>query len=266
VDDVRISTFASGAFNATNLLYAPSPQAQLSITRNGNNVVLSAPANRTLARLMSVTNLNSPYWRYVDVPERLAFQTKWTNTLSGAENYYRFDPARSPVPVVLESHQDSNLPVPFWSDSFSATAEFYALDGYPSGGSMLVIRSHDIEGSAVSADDPLSFDASTSLDPLSETTNTLSFHYVLFESTAHGGRYYSGLADYYSPVLQIPMWSLPDLPDNGDADSQFWRVILVIRHIPFTPGLSQKTVCAFRFQYLFSPIVDDQYFGFPPPY
>ena len=260
VDDVRISTFASGAFDVADLLYAPSPQTQLSITRNGDNVVISVPANKTLARLQSTTSLTSTNWQNVDVPEALALQNTWTNSLQGAAQFYRLNPSSGIVPVVLGS-DEGNLPVPFGKGPTAIVNEEYPV--YDEHcffmGPLIVgkvVKCYDIDGTGLFAESPQSFDASTSVDPLTETTNTLTFHWQISQSVKWGGRYYTHLPDYHSPVFPIPVDSLESLQsDPNDPDASYWRMRLLMRHIPYTPGEPlQQNFCAFRFLYIGSPL------------
>ncbi len=257
VDDVRISTFAPGAFRATDLLYAPPPQTQLSITRNGNKVVISVPPDKTLARLQSTTNLSSPIWQNVDVPETLATHNTWTNSLQGGARYYRLDPGAGIVPVVMTTDVLGGppIPIPFGvgpMTPYNLVYRLFAADcGTVSG---MYLPYGAIAHYGLLASDFNTFDASFSVDPLTETTNTLSFNWnvlVAYPQVGIAGAYFTGLADYYSPVLEIPPDALPDMPPSEyDSEADFWRATILMRHIPFTPHVpSQETVRAFKFYY-----------------
>jgi hypothetical protein len=118
-----------------------------------------------------------------------------------------------------------------------------------------VVPSYDIDADTLFAVQDNSFDGSNSFDPLTETTNTVNFHWKLFASRYYGGGPDFRLPDYNSLVLQLPVNALPDMPDLG-GDSGYWRVIGVVRHIPFTLGVvpAQETFFAFHFHYFFSSL------------
>lgn len=243
VDDVRFSTFSAGAFDPKDLLYSPGPR--LAIARSGGDVVVSVEENRNLARLEATTSLSSPNWQPLDVPENLALRRTWTDTASPAAKFYRFNPVTpprgSPFPMIKLKLDDV-----FWP--FELTSQ-----GTPEGNGL---RSYVIT-MGLTALQYTKFDAAGSFDPISETTNSLSFNWVVFKSQFYGGDEYSlhGMTGYNSPVLGIDLNAMPELPDDiADAESRFWRVRLTTRHIPYTPNQNQETVFWFRFEYYFSDI------------
>jgi hypothetical protein len=102
------------------------------------------------------------------------------------------------------------------------------------------------------------FDASNSVDLLSDSTNTLSYHWLIVASDFNLSQISTNMPG--SRILQIPANSLPQLnepihPGPTDA-SLYWRVQLVVRHIPYTAGVvpAQQSVYWFRFKYDFSSL------------
>jgi hypothetical protein len=244
VDDVRISTFAPGGFKATDLLYTPAVPAPLSIGLSGGNAVVWMPAGKNMARLQTTTNLTSASWQNADAPEVLAVQQARTNSIQGTANFYRLNPAAaSPVPAVMVN-PDNTLVL-----SQGAPSVVTEVDGLPE----YTIPEQYIDGEVDN-----NFDASGSVDLLSDSTNTLSYRWVVFVSEFNGGMWDTSLPDYASPVLPIPANSLPQLlePNHpGPYDSSlYWRVKLHVRHIPYTPNVGQESIYWFRFQYLFSSL------------
>jgi hypothetical protein len=166
------------------------------------------------------------------------------------------------VPVVVEGPSSFNEVIQVSNPTLYESGEGVYPDG----------PEYSIPVEFIAGEDSNSFDASHSVDLLSDSTNTLSYHWSIFVSAANGGQAYGGLTNYDSPVLQIPMFSLPDQPDpSGGSDPYaiFWRVRLVVHHIPYTPNVtpSQETVFWFRFGYAdstfnFNSVPPDEWWDF----
>src|SRR5882672_3430230 len=110
VDDVRISTFAAGAFDLTDLLYVPLPPRSLAITRGAaDKYVISWPSIYSSAVLQEATNLTSPNWQPIASPVVLGTQRVWTNSLQGNARFYRLTETAkaAPVQVVMTIQPDS---------------------------------------------------------------------------------------------------------------------------------------------------------------
>jgi len=250
VDDVRISAFAPGGFNPTDLLYRPAVPAPLSIGLSGGKAVVWVPAGKNLTRLQTITDLtstnwqNSTSWQDPVGPEVLAVQQAITNVISGKCLFYRLNTSpASPVPAVMVN--PDNLLV--LSQGGHTVVEG---DGRPE----YTIPEDVLDGSMDN-----NFDASDSVDLLSDSTNTLSYHWLVLSSVSNGEEIYMGhmgsLPDFDSAVFPMPANSLPQLKDFG-GDSLYWRVMLIVRHIPYTPNVvpAQESIYWIRFQYLFSSL------------
>ncbi|MDB6027297.1 MAG: hypothetical protein JWM68_3520, partial [Verrucomicrobiales bacterium] len=243
VDEVRISTFASGGFSAADLLYVP-PLGNMVITRDAaDKVVVSVPAIYSSVTLQEATNLTTTNWQSLASPTVLGDQQVWTNSIQGTTRFYRLTKVAKgkPVPVVTMEQEGSITPLDFNSSFVIEWMDSLGLPNYTQ--------------TPVSATAPVICDASASLDPVSGTANTLSFQWEIYQSDFYGGLLYTnpGITGFDAPVLHFaeqPMSDQPEVP--SDPDAGYWRVRLAIRHIPFTPGVvpKQETVLWFRFLYL----------------
>jgi hypothetical protein len=245
VDEVRISTFAPGAFSAADLLYVP-PVGRMTITPIApDKVMISVPTIYSSVTLQVSTNLTTTNWLSLGAPTVLGNQQVWTNSLQGAARFYRLSKAigDKPLPVITMEQEGYSTFMDF--DSLFVIEPWDNLPNY---------TQRDM-----SATVPVIYDASASLDPFSGSSNTLSFHWEIWKSEFYGGNSYTsyGVTGYHAPVLRLEQNSMPNLEDNGwDIDMAFWRVRLSIQHLPFTPGVvpAQETVLWFRFKYLASEL------------
>lgn len=246
VDEVRISTFASGGFSAADLLYVP-PLGSMTITPIApDKVVISVPTIYSSVTLQVSTNLTATNWQSLAAPAVLGNQQVWTNSLQGTARFYRLTKAigDKPVPMVTMEQEGNIVPLSFEGDNF------------------VVEPSDNIRNytqADTSATVPVIYDASTSLDPFSGSSNTLSFHWEIWKSDFYGGAQYTsyGVTGYHAQVLRFGENSLPDLEDGGaDPNMAYWRVRFTLQHIPYTPGVvpAQETVFWFRFKYFFSAL------------
>jgi len=257
VDDVRISAFAPDGFNPADLLYRPAVPAPLSIGLSGGNAVVQVPAGKNLARLQTTTNLTSTNWQNADAPEVLAVQQARSSVISGKCLFYRLNTAAgSPLRVFVINPDSDNTLVQTQAAPSVVTEPLSSLPEY-------TIPEQYLDGEVDN-----NFDASASVDLLSDSTNTLSYHWMVYFSTSNNGGlpYVENLPDINSAVFPIPANSLPQLKDFG-GDSLYWRAQLVVRHIPYTAGVTpaQESVYWFRFQYLFSSLDISLVTGFSPP-
>ncbi|HEX9046960.1 MAG TPA: LamG-like jellyroll fold domain-containing protein [Verrucomicrobiae bacterium] len=247
VDDVRISSFAPGGFNPADLLDRPPVGTPLSIGLSGGNVMVGVPAGKTLARLQTTASLVSPNWQSADAPEVLATQQTRTDSIQGPAMFYRLNPsAGSPVPAILD---DGILIVSQGVPTFTEWDGFPNYEAFP-----------DLDGTSFNL-----LDASASVDLLSDSTNTLSCHWVVYQPAVLGGLCYTNLPDYNSLALPLAANSLPALQNTGDG-STFWRMEVFVRHIPYTPNVvpAQQSIFWFHVQYVSSQL-DISTITFVPP-
>jgi hypothetical protein len=244
VDEVRISTFATGGFQPADLLWVPLPRIMAIKRDAANHIVISTPTIYSQVMLQETTNLPTTNWQTIAGPTVAGSPLVWTNSLQENSRFYRLIELAKTAPVMgLFFSQDGSI---YDLDLYPLYSQDYFLDVY----NIPIYRL--ING--VDATTPGVFDASTCLDSLSGTSNTLSFNWLLKKPIAAGGDIITpaGFTGFDSPVLHFSPNSLYTLPYNSDGVSDEYIMVLTIRHIPFSSGVQppQDTAFGFRFQYV----------------
>jgi hypothetical protein len=235
VDEVRVSSF-------------PVPPRALTVLSTGSNHdALSWPSYYPWSQVQYATNLPTTNWITLTNPVVVqGMEHRMTNAIAGGVRFYRLcdgvpTPPRS---VVKVTHDGVDYDVPYHPDSGNCV--FEVSDGQP-----------NCAIGPFSAQVPLIFDASASVDLSPCVQPKLSFQWECWKSDFYGGTPYftAAITNYATSTLVLPPNALPDLQDTGgDANMGYWRMRLTIRHEPFNPDptLRQETVHWFRFHYLFS--------------
>jgi hypothetical protein len=237
VDEVRVSMFL------------PPPLA-LTLQLNANNeAVLSWPAYYPWGRVQYATNVPSTNWiMLTNASVVVGDERRVTNALAGEVRFYRLcnEVLTPPRSVVKVTQEGVDYDVPY----------------HPGSGNCVVEPSEGEPNCAIndfSAQLPVIFDASASVDLTPCVPLKLSFQWEIWKPDFYGGTLYvtPAITNYASPTLTIPPSALPNLNDTGeDENMAFWRMRLTIRHEPFNPdpALRQETIHWFRFKYLASEL------------
>jgi hypothetical protein len=207
--------------------------------------VVSVPAIYSSVTLQESTNLTTTNWQSLASPSVVGDQQVWTNSIQGTARFYRLTKAVGGKPVPVMTMVEDDFLFPLTTNNVYDVPEYDGLFSYT-------------QPWSIGAQAPAIFDASASLDPLSSTTNTLSFHWEIWRPSFYGGNPYtsSGITGFDEPVLQFAVNSMTALDPQADPDAIYWHVRLTIQHIPYTPGIvpPQQTVVWFRFQYVNSSL------------
>ena len=243
VDEVRISTFATGGFQPADLLWVPLPKLMAIKRDAGNHIVISTPTIYSQVMLQATTDLPTTNWQTIAGPTDAGSPLAWTNSLQDNSRFYRLiEPAKTAPVMALFLD----------AGGFLADLNAYCLYTPPFFVDGLNIPIY-LYPDGLDAGIPAVFDASTCLDSLSGTSNTLSFNWSIRKSLETGGEYVTspGITGWGSPVLIISPISMASLPDIGDGFNDKYVMELTIRHIPFTSGVQppQETGFGFCFQY-----------------
>jgi hypothetical protein len=229
IDDVRVFTFAPGAFQTNDLLYASMPS--LALTRpDANNVNLTWPANSPEFGLEYTGNLASNSWARVkaDVTNNLCLVKDGI----GGNRFYRLvKPWGTNSPPALPGYENEET----GTDPL-VPKKYFFVNGVPVVIEPLILVSWDpltihigIQGSS-----PCTIDASAIVDPLSPTNGSLSFHWSINSVSFDGPIVIPRIKGYDSPLLCMQQDALP----NGDFSFQ----LVVTRHSDQATGLFQLEV------------------------
>ena len=200
IDEVRVFTFAPGAFVATDLLFTvpPPPPPVLNFSRVNTSDILSWPTTDREFILETSTDLLSNTWTRLYPPAELNSTFSITRSSTDPKRFYRLN--NEPCGV--------RMPPRLIDNSFvtqkNGNGTTRAIQVYSSG-----------TQNAISNSLGTVFDASNFIDPASCNGGTLEYHWVITYPNRAGTYKVAGITGYRTPVLTILKNSL--LNDNVGA-------------------------------------------------
>ena len=200
IDEVRVFTFAPGAFVATDLLFTvpPPPPPVLNFTRLNTTDTLSWPTTDREFILETSTDLLSNTWTRLYPPAELNSTFSITRSSTDPARFYRLSNAPCGV------RQPPRLIDNTFITQKNGNGAPRAIQVYSSG------TQNGIGNSLGTV-----FDASNFIDPASCNGGTLEYHWVITYPNRAGTYTVAGITGYRTPVLRIVKNSL--LNDNVGA-------------------------------------------------
>ena len=202
IDEVRVFTFAPGAFVATDLLFTvvpPTPlPSVLNFARAGTTDILSWPTTDRELILETSTDLLSNTWTRLYPPAELNSAFSITRNSTDPARFYRL--SNEPCGVRMPPRLIDNT----FITQKNGHGTPRAIQVYSSG------TQNGIGNSLGTV-----FDASNFIDPASCNGGTLTYHWVITYPNRAGTYKVAGITGYRTPVLTIVKHSL--LNDNVGA-------------------------------------------------
>lgn len=202
IDEVRVFTFAPGAFVATDLLFTvvppPTLPSILNFARVGDTDTLSWPTTDRELILETSTDLLSNTWTRLYPPAELNSTFSITRNSTDPARFYRLSNAPCGV------RQPPRLIDNTFITQKNGNGAPRAIQVYSSG------TQNGIGNSLGTV-----FDASNFIDPASCNGGTLEYHWVITYPNRAGTYTVAGITGYRTPVLRIVKNSL--LNDNVGA-------------------------------------------------
>ena len=200
IDEVRVFTFAPGAFVPTDLLFTepPPPPPVLNFSRVDSTDTLSWPTTDREFILETSTDLLSNTWTRLYPPAELNSTFSITRNSTDPARFYRLSNAPCGV------RQPPRLIDNTFVTQKNGNGTTRSIQVYSSG-----------TQNAISNSIGTVFDASNFFDPASCNGGTLTYHWVITYPNRAGTYTVAGITGYRTPVLTIVKNSL--LNDNVGA-------------------------------------------------
>lgn len=192
IDEVRLFTFAPGAFIPADLLYTATPRPILNVSRQGSQTTLTWPTAHFAFSLESSTNISSG-WLPLLHPVSTNGNFSLTQSLTDTTRFYRL---KTPCGVNAPPTLPPGSYIRMTRDEDQLTHD--VLPGSYA----------DSEVNYISNSDPVTFDATAFMDPADcdNTPGNLTFHWeITYPAVAGITNPYSvaGITGYRTALLRV---------------------------------------------------------------